>query len=237
VAKRARETTSITLQPRDTLLLLSAFFVANFQFADAWRLLEASRFPPACTCLPQTERYRLLEQAFQDTDQGTFLAVVDIRSREHVPRLYNLWLLLAEKKAADWVLDANWNRGVAPSSRQLLQKFKDFREDSPPEVLARCPQHATVNARTLWARRWRRRWHAVIGTLKIGDVDPPDVLRTKAGSSSGKDVSTEGVCHEIWGCRNEENCARLWADFRAHVLGPLVEATASVFYGRGSTWP
>ena len=175
-----REATVPTVNPRDTRLILCTLWMVDFVFADALTLLEHVRGPPAWGSLDAAGRGRLVEDLFLAADIHEVEAWVDATREENLPRMVELWVIHAEWRTAQWVARVNNERGVAPSSMLVYDRYSQHLRSTPEAVQHRCPRDRTTNAKRLWAVRWRQRWGAAMGTLKMGDVDPPDVLLEKA---------------------------------------------------------
>ena len=181
--KRRRVTipaTAATMTPRDTTLILSALWIVDFVFTDSLTLLEHVRGPPAWGSLDTAGRGRLVENLFLDAGIHEVEAMVDATRMDNLLRLEELWVIHAEWQTARWVGDVNRERGVAPSSMLVYDRYSQLLLSTPEGVQHRCLRCRTTNAKRLWAVRWRRRWGAAMGKLAIGDLDPPDVLEAKA---------------------------------------------------------
>ena len=179
-----REAAAATLSPRDRQLILCTFWMVDFVVADALTLLEQVRGPPAWGSLEAPGRGTLVEDLFLATDIHEVEAWVDATREENLPRMVELWVIHAEWRTAQWVARVNNERGVAPSSMLVYDRNSQHLRSTPEAVQHRCPRHRTANAKRLWAVRWRQRWGAAMGTLNMGDVDPPDVLLEKAWQRS-----------------------------------------------------
>ena len=87
---------------------------------------------------------------------------------------------LAEWETAEWVVETNRQRGVAPTSRLV---YATFFERLCKRRAARSgtafPVKRTVMAQKIWTSRWRRRWGANLGRVQLADVDAPAVLQEK----------------------------------------------------------
>jgi hypothetical protein len=96
--------------------------------------------------------------------------------------------MIAEVRAARWVRDENFKRGVAPSSADAAHMYtramQDMGEGSIAEDLSRSADSVTKNGRrTLrkWAGRVRTRWGIASTQLATLDAPPRASLGSKAG--------------------------------------------------------
>ncbi len=105
----------------------------------------------------------------------------DLMVEENRGRRALLWEVWAEYETCQWVEHVDMTKGVGPSSVMVHAYFASRLRAAPGLVQERVLPYRTRNAKLLWAVRWRRRWHATIGRLPLGDVDPPETLLQKAG--------------------------------------------------------
>jgi len=116
---------------------------------------------------------------------------------------------LAERRLSGWIRDLNETRGLAPSSSMVLAKAGSLGARAAPSAAAAAPTASTTKQ---WARRFRRRWRASVGTVKshaCGDTQQvqakvaerrhsfsPDPAR-KNGTRSGTATRATFVAHAL----------------------------------------
>ena len=159
-------------------LLMCAFWMVSFVHHDALVLLDHVRRPLVWGTLDAAGREALLEDVFTDTEIDDIALWMDEDEADNAHRLRELWTLKAEWKCAKWVGRVNAERGVAPSSRAVVQMYNHYLEACPEHLRPHVARSA--HARVCWCERWRERWGAYLSKLKMGHLDPPDILCNKA---------------------------------------------------------
>ena len=176
-----------TTTPAQTRLILSAFWVTNFDTSPCLLLLDRVQAGPPWADLTPQEREAVVLDLFLQTDQEDVESWVHSEDEETHARMQELWVLWAECRTAQWVSRVNATRGVAPSSRAVYNVFVEWRQQAPQEYQPRDLEDRSLAWRRNWAWRWRSRWEASVGNLKTGDLDTREVLRQKArGGTYGK---------------------------------------------------
>ena len=96
--------------------------------------------------------------------------------------------LISEVRTMRWVRDQNFDRGVAPPSADVANRFAEamsgFGQTQATEALQRSAASASRNGqRTLrqWAHRFRKRWGATHSHMSTQDAPPRAAQRDKAG--------------------------------------------------------
>ena len=82
----------------------------------------------------------------------------------------------------------NEQRGVAPSTAMVLERFEQRRSHLPEGVRPRPRGVAAEDKARAWALRWRRRWGARHGNIQAREDIPLDEKRAKAGGCIRGDV-------------------------------------------------
>ena len=90
---------------------------------------------------------------------------------------------LVKMRLADWVENANARRGVAPTTRLLIERYNG-EVHALPQGLQRSPlaEPATTGYARTFALRWRRSVGARIGKLRVQDFIALEEKRAKAAS-------------------------------------------------------
>jgi len=82
-----------------------------------------------------------------------------------------------------WVDKLNTDKGLAPSTEQVLQKAEQLRRELP-EWLRPAAKGIAAEARArVWAFRWRRRWGGRHAKIRCRDDIPLEEMRAKASIS------------------------------------------------------
>ena len=169
-----------TTTPAQRRLILSAYWVTNFDTPPCLLILDRVAAAPPWVDLTLQEREAVVLELFLQTDNEDVEAWVHSEDEETHARMQELWVLWAECRTAQWVSRVNATRGVAPSSQAVYNVFLEWRQQAPLEYQPRDLAGRSFARRRDWAWRWRSRWEASVGNLKTGDLDTRDVLRQKA---------------------------------------------------------
>jgi hypothetical protein len=81
--------------------------------------------------------------------------------------------LFAEAQTATWVSNMNTQQALTPTSAGVVRFCG-------PRAPTAWPDLRSAGAQRSWASRWRKRWNARMGKLKVGDMDDVDSMREKA---------------------------------------------------------
>ena len=108
--------------------------------------------------------------------------------RPPLPRMRELWIVLAECQTAEWVETANRVSGVAPSSWTVWARYQHFRGAAPDEFQPRRPLRKRGSQR-VWVMRCRRRWGGKLCNFAPCDIDPAEILQQNASEVSSTAAS------------------------------------------------
>ena len=193
--KQTEHTPTWTGRLGDVQLCLCALSLLRWNIAEALTVLQHVRCPPNWGHLSMAEQTTVLEDLFLSRD----LEMIEGWMHEHSPgnhqRLVMLWQTFAEKQVADWVREVNTTKGVAPSSLVVYQRYLESLRPAPLHVRTALMVWRSRNAKVCWALRWRRRWGGSMGTFRLGDVDPADILLHKAG----REAPWRALSGVLWG--------------------------------------
>ena len=178
--RRPMRTTRWRGSHREIQYILSALEIANWTFTDALTLLEHVRSPPRWGDLDGNAQVSVMEDLSLHYDASTVATWMDHGIVANRARLTELWVLHAEWRAGVWAQAVNIEKGVAPSSQKICEKYRTFLADAPAALGLLNKACDSLNAKRCWAVKWRRRWGARLGVLPVSDVDPVDVLQAKA---------------------------------------------------------
>ena len=126
------------------------------------------------------ERLRaVVEELFLDADADVLAALADEASPSDAEAMREAAPVLEEWRLATWARAQNEERGVAPSTAQLLDRLAaDRLRAGHPDAYARGT--TAVPASRKWACRFRRRWGGRFGTLPVSEGVPLAEMREKA---------------------------------------------------------
>ena len=141
------------------------------------------RWQPAADCFLD----KLIDEAFLNCDLDFLVNAEPICSRALD--------IIKEWGVAQWVLDANAKRGVAPSTAQLLDKVVEQGASSAVSVRMKSTTGRPSASARKWATRclsfcgaavldsicarFRKRWGGRIGTIKVKPDIKPELKRAK----------------------------------------------------------
>ena len=165
---------------RDVQLCLCALSLLRWDCAEAVTVLQHVLTPPNWAHLTTAEQTTLLEDLFLSRDLELVESWMHEHSQGNHQRPVMLWRSLAEKKVADWVFELNTTKGVAPSSTTVYQRYLENLRPAPLHVRRALLVRRSLHAQVCWAERWRHRWAATMGRLRLGDVEAADILSHKA---------------------------------------------------------
>lgn len=182
--RRPLQTTRWRGSLREVQYILCAIDIAHWIFADALTLLEHVVFPPRWGDLDRNAQVIVMEDLSLLHDAATVATWMDHDTPANRPRLKELWVLHSEWRAGAWAQTVNNEKGVAPSSLKVCEKYRAFLANAPAALGLLSVPCDSQNAKRCWAVKWRRRWGARLGVLPLSDVDPVDVLQEKATSKT-----------------------------------------------------
>ena len=124
---------------------------------------------------------REVEDMFLECDLEELLAWCNI-SAPPDPKAMEVAMRVAEEwRLAEWVRLLNEQRGVAPSTAMVLERFEQ-RRSQLPEGVRPGPRGVAVEDKVrAWALRWRRRWGGRHGSIQAREDIPLEEMRAKAG--------------------------------------------------------
>jgi hypothetical protein len=197
--------------------------VAARAVACAWRLDEELRnavlsvyvlsgydLEPAAACLLAHGRRRrwpalttlrartLVEDIFLNADLAELVAVGGVCAPNESAAMRAASKVIEEWKLVAWARRQNSERGVAPTTDDVLQRLVSNRcADGHHDPQGRGT--AADAAARIWATRFRRRWCGRFGSITIADEPPAADMRAKAPlrcriSSSYRAVSCTYHC-------------------------------------------
>jgi hypothetical protein len=79
-----------------------------------------------------------------------------------------------------WVDKLNTNKGLAPSTGQVLLRAEKLRQELPERHRPVAIGTAAQSSSRMWAFRWRKRWGGRHGKIRVRDEISVDEMRAKA---------------------------------------------------------
>ena len=178
--RRPLQTTRWPGSHREVQYSLCALEIADWTFQDALTLLDHVRSPPRWGVLDRASQERVIEDLSLKYDAAAVATWMDHGTAANQPRLKELWVIHSEWRTGAWAQAVNAEKGVAPSSLKICEKYRAFLANAPASLGLLNVPCDSLNAKRCWAAKWRRRWGARLGVLPVLDVDPVDVLQEKA---------------------------------------------------------
>ena len=172
--------TAASLKSSARKQMMRVFWLADSNLDVTVVCLDHLRHPPPwreCTVLEKT---LLLNDVVMHADLDEVESWVDPTVHHKRDGLAQVWIVLIERRTAQWVTRVNRNKGVAPSSQLVYARTWNGLCMAPFQLHPLLLWPRSMNAGRLWAVRWRRRWGATMGSLPLGDVDAPADLLEKA---------------------------------------------------------
>ena len=165
-------------------MVLIVFSLCNYDTAAAVQYLEMAGRKRRWPERPKAELQELVENLFLecDTEEETDLANI---SSPKDPKAFREAVRYSEEwQLSQFVAQQNVELGIAPSTASLLDRW-NLRRTMYPEA-ARPPDAGSVaeSRGRHFALRFRKRWGAKHGTIRVRDEIPVGEMRDKAGVSS-----------------------------------------------------
>ena len=180
---------------RDVQLCLCGLSLVRWNCAEAVTVLQHVHTPPNWGHLTTAEQTTVLEDLFLSRDVDLVESWMHEHSQGNYQRMLMLWRSLAEKQVADWVFEVNTTKGVAPSSPTVYRRYLELLRPAPLYVRRALLVRRSLHAQACWAGRWRHRWAATMGRLRLGDVEAADILCQKAFTGP----PNSRLSHYLWG--------------------------------------
>ena len=134
---------------------------------------------------PEDEVRRFPQDWFMEVDVNEFTALCDAANPTDPAAMRLATKFWQEWSLAAWVEDANFNKGVAPSTAAVLDHCEQLRAAAPEPVRPAAKGVVAQGKARSWAWRFRKRFgltHGAIPTTK--DDMPVQELNEKAGSGN-----------------------------------------------------
>ena len=87
--------------------------------------------------------------------------------------------VVLEWRLHGWVQSVNYDKGVAPSASDVLDRHEELRAALPASDATAARGVATESRARMWLHRWRKRWGGRFARIRTREpIDPAEVRRT-----------------------------------------------------------
>ena len=231
-AKAAAKACARVWQPTATQrhTALITYAMTGYQAEPSVRYLEMLARGRHWPARDSAELHALVEEWFLAVGVDELAALSDVAAPSDVAAMREAAPIVEEWRLAWWGRGQNLERGVAPSTADLLDRVAAERlRSGHPDPYARGTTALSVSRK--WASRFRRRWGARYGALPVVEDLPLAEMREKARACRRAALRSKSVCgwvHDgvtrsgwsVWVCmlRGEDlwwGCAwfRVWGAF------------------------
>lgn len=181
-AEEERTTSFWKLAEPITRVVLIIYVLADCSLEPAVKhlVLVAKRkgWPPR----PDDEIGELVHDAFLATSDNDIEAMGDLVAPSNVALTRAAVRIVEEWRVVVWVRRQN-ARGVAPSSRTLVQRYEERRVMIPAAVRPPSAISRSDPVGEVWAFRLRKRWAGRHGRIRVRETIPLEDMRAKARST------------------------------------------------------
>lgn len=148
-------------------------------------VLRAERRRSRLSVLDDAELLRIAEESFLGAGNDVFLAATDLGSPSDPEALRIAQQRLAEMRLYNWVEMLNVEKGVAPSTVEVVRRARQ-EGDALPHVVFASHAWGRPSKRALkWARSFRLRWGCRLGTLRVREkMQIPEMVKKVTRSFS-----------------------------------------------------
>ena len=129
---------------------------------------------------PEAEVRRIPQDLFLEADIDEFNDLCDAANPKDPGAMRIAMKFWQQWSLAAWVEDANFSKGVAPSTGVALDRHEQLRHDAPEAVRPAARGVVAQGKARAWALRFRRRWGLRHGAIPTRDDLPVQELNQKA---------------------------------------------------------
>ena len=182
-ARQREEATSVSIFLKSVLLLL--YFFNNYNANLSIQYWQAVRKRKSLSALSNERCRRVVEDLFMGISEDNLLHLADADVTSQPFALQTAKHFEAKRRLKDWVSKLNIEKGLAPSSRMVAQRYNVLREDVP-FVLRAGSQVGPIGdpavdvAARVKLHRWRREQQLRYGAVRVLDYIPLQEKRDKA---------------------------------------------------------
>jgi hypothetical protein len=179
-AKKAWQVTGSLLH---TVLII--YILAQYAKGPAGRFLITAARKRRWPEKPKDEVARIVENLWYQTALEDLEALCNADSPSDEPAFRVATAVVNEWNLVVWATKLNIKPGIAPSTELLLQRYEknvaDLPERFQPRPLSGSGARSSHEARDrMFAKRFRARWDAKIGTIRVCEDIPVPVMKDKA---------------------------------------------------------
>lgn len=166
-AKKERAGSAWQLSERLVRVALIIYVLAGYATEPAVVFLRNAVSARNWPEMSDDQFVRLVEQLFLDADENDIAAFSDEANPLDSDAMRVALRYVREWRLVAWGKRLNEERGVAPSVRMLVDKAHELGVTCSNGVFPKPIGCAVGSAARVWARRFRSRWNARVGVLKV----------------------------------------------------------------------
>ena len=203
-------------------VVLIAYALCDYKAPAAMKFLTMTGRKRRWPEKPESELEELVEDVFMQCDTNELAGLADKDSSTDPTAFAVAVPYIEEWNMAAFVEDQNVRFGLAPSTESLLDRWRRRRAMYPEAFRPLDPGFVAEAKARKWAHRFRARWGAWHGSIRVRDELPLEETRTKAGPEKRPRGGTKSDPGEApkgaqWG---EAKATRGWQNAspkRAHI--------------------
>ena len=161
---------------------LAAYVLAGYDATASAKYLaqygRKRRWQPLATC----DLTRAVEDLFLDKDLSEIVALTNFQEPLDSGALEVAAVYVREAKVVAWAQTLNEERGVAPSTKLLLQRAEASRLELPESARPRALGAQVRNHARKWVQRLRKRWGGRFGSIPAREEVPLEDTQAKAST-------------------------------------------------------
>ena len=123
---------------------------------------------------------RLVEDAFIEVDMDSLVQLTDVDDPLDSVAMNVALRYIQEWKIVQWGCALNSHHGVAPSTASIVRQAANVGTTFPSATFGATRTGRPDRCARMWATRFRRRWGARLGKIRVREHMPADQMQTKA---------------------------------------------------------
>ena len=217
-AKRARVDRAWQLSEHLSRVAVIVYVLAGYVTEPAIVFLRNAGSARNWPDLSDGQFAHLVEQLFLDANENDIAALSDEANPLDSNAMVIALRYVREWRLVAWGKRLNEEQGVAPSVRMLVDKAHELGVTCSDGVFPKPIGRAVGSAARVWARRFRNRWNARVGVLKVHEVITVAEMQAKVSARARLFYPCMvALCHA--------RCAWLACDGFLELLGSCVRGT------------
>ena len=161
---------------------LAAYVLAGYDATASVKYLTQYGHKRRWRPLTEDDLTRTVEDLFLNTDLAEIDALTNFQEPSDGRALELAAIYVREAKVVTWAQGLNNERGVAPSTRLLLQRAEASRLELPESARPRSLGMRVSNHARKWAQRLRKRWGGRFGSIPAREKIPLEEMQAKAST-------------------------------------------------------